>query len=75
MADTGVGLNEEDSKRVFERFFRVDKARQKEAGVGGTGLGLSICESLVAAHGGTIHLSSELGRGTVVSVKLPLVVP
>jgi heavy metal sensor kinase len=75
VADTGVGLSEEDAKRVFERFFRVDKARQKEAGVGGTGLGLSISESLVIAHGGKIQLTSELGRGTVVSVKLPLVVP
>ncbi|MFO0904478.1 MAG: ATP-binding protein [Pirellulales bacterium] len=74
VSDTGVGIREEDVSRVFERFFRGDKARQKEAGVGGTGLGLSICETLVASMGGTIHLESQLGRGTTVRVRLPVVV-
>ncbi len=72
--DTGIGIRDEDIPRVFERFFRADKARQKEAGVGGTGLGLSICEAVVVAHGGVISLDSQAGKGTRVSVRLPLVV-
>jgi signal transduction histidine kinase len=71
--DTGIGIDELDVPRVFERFFRADRARQKESVAGGSGLGLSICQAIVLAHGGSIGLRSRLGEGTTVSVRLPLV--
>ncbi len=70
--DTGIGIDGPDVPRVFERFFRADRARQKESGPGGSGLGLSICQAIVLAHGGTIELRSRLGEGTTVAVRLPL---
>ena len=73
MRDTGVGIKPEDQPHVFERFFRSDKARQRDAGTRGTGLGLSICEAVVSAHGGRITVASEVGRGTTFTVWLPLV--
>ena len=69
VADTGVGIPEGDLPRVFDRFFRVDKARSRESG--GSGLGLAICKSIVEAHGGTIILASQPGKGTEVIVRLP----
>jgi len=70
VADTGVGITAEDQAHIFERFFRVDKARSREAG--GSGLGLAICQSIVEAHGGSIAFTSQPGSGTTFTVRLPL---
>lgn len=73
--DTGAGISEEDLPRVFDRFFRGDRSRRRDASVRGTGLGLSIVEAVVRGHGGTIHVASRLGEGVTVSVRLPLAAP
>ncbi len=70
VADSGVGIPEDAKDRVFERFYRVDKARSRDTG--GTGLGLSITRSIINAHKGTIKLYSESGKGTTFSVRIPL---
>jgi two-component system phosphate regulon sensor histidine kinase PhoR len=67
--DTGVGIAAEDQARIFERFYRVDKARSRE--VGGTGLGLAIVKHIVQSHQGKIKVSSELNQGTCFEVRLP----
>lgn len=71
VADTGQGISPDDLPKVFERFYRGEKARTRRQR-GGSGLGLSICEALVVAHGGRICIESNLGRGTLVQVNLPL---
>ncbi len=69
VADSGPGLSEEESSRVFERFYRADASRARRTG--GTGLGLSIVAALVAAHGGDVSVTSRPGEGAVFKVRLP----
>ena len=68
--DTGIGIPAEEVARIFERFYRVDRARSRETG--GTGLGLSIVRHVVENHRGQVSVSSELGRGSVFEVTLPI---
>ena len=68
--DTGQGIPPTDLPRITERFYRVDKARSRE--LGGTGLGLAIVKHLIQLHGGTLHIDSEVGKGTIIEIGLPI---
>jgi signal transduction histidine kinase len=69
--DSGIGIAEEDRKRIFERFFMADKSHNREAG--GSGLGLAIVKRVVQLHGGSVEVDSTLGKGTAVTIFLPAV--
>lgn len=68
--DTGIGIPEQEVNNIFNRFYRIDKARSKESG--GSGLGLSIVKWIVEAQGGSIRADSTVGKGTVITIMLPL---
>ena len=70
VTDTGIGISPQFQQRVFERFYRVDKARSQS--LGGTGLGLSIVKNIAEKHGGSISVKSQLGSGSSFTIKLPL---
>ena len=67
--DTGIGVAQQDQQKIFERFYRVDKSRSREAG--GTGLGLSIVKHIAQLHGAQVLLESEPGKGTKITVRFP----
>ena len=69
VTDTGPGIPAEDVPHIFERFYRVDKARS--GAQGHTGLGLAICKAIVDSHGGSIEVKSDFGAGSVFTVRLP----
>jgi two-component system sensor histidine kinase SenX3 len=71
VADCGVGIPGKDLERIFERFYRVDRARSR--GTGGTGLGLSIVRHIATNHGGEVSVDSTEGRGSTFTLRLPAV--
>ncbi|WP_019244590.1 MULTISPECIES: sensor histidine kinase [Bacillus] len=69
VCDTGIGISDENKKRIFDRFYREDKARTREKG--GVGLGLSIAQWIVSSHNGSIKVENNGGKGTIFKIKLP----
>jgi signal transduction histidine kinase len=72
VGDTGIGIDASDVQKIFDRFFRADQARSRE--IRGSGLGLSIAQWIAEIHNGRIEVKSELGHGSVFTVRLPLTV-
>ena len=70
ISDTGEGIAAEELPRIFERFYRVDKARSRESG--GTGLGLSIVKHAIESQGGTVSVTSKLGSGSTFTLRVPV---
>jgi heavy metal sensor kinase len=70
VSDTGIGIDEKEQVKIFERFYRIDKSRSRR--ISGSGLGLSICQQIIERHGGTITVKSKLGQGSTFIIKLPL---
>jgi signal transduction histidine kinase len=70
VVDTGYGIPSDELPRIFERFYRIDKARTRDSG--GTGLGLSIVKHAIESQGGTIGVSSRIGSGSTFTIRLPL---
>jgi signal transduction histidine kinase len=73
VSDQGIGIGKEDLPRIFERFYRVDKARSRDT-VHGTGLGLAIVKHIAQTHGGRVEAESDVGNGTTIRVVLPVAV-
>jgi two-component system phosphate regulon sensor histidine kinase PhoR len=69
ITDQGIGISQQHSPRVFERFYRVDKARSRKHG--GTGLGLAIVKHIAQAHGGKVTVESQPGQGSIFSIHMP----
>jgi two-component system OmpR family sensor kinase len=70
VSDNGPGLSEEDQKRIFERFYRADSSRMRNDGEG-SGLGLSIVDAVMNAHGGSVSVASEVGKGSTFTLFFP----